>query len=147
MSIHEVFPYLCVRGAAKAIDFYVQAFGAREKFRLTEPSGRIGHAELEFGGATVMLADEFPEYGTVGPETIGGSGVTIHLHVDDADAVIASAVAGGAQVQMAAQDQFYGERSGRIRDPFGHSWNIGHSIEAMTPDEMQRRYTEMLKGA
>jgi len=147
MSIHEVFPYLCVRDAAKAIDFYVQAFGAREKFRLTEPSGRVGHAELEFGGATLMLADEFPEYGIVGPETIGGSSVTIHLHVDDADAVIASAVAAGAQVQMAPQDQFYGERSGRIRDPFGHSWNIGHSIETVTPDEMQRRYTELLKRA
>ena len=147
MSIHEVFPYLCVRGAAKAIDFYVQAFGAREKFRLTEPSGRVGHAELELGGATLMLADEFPEYGIVGPETIGGSSVTIHLHVDDADAVIASAVAAGAQVQMAPQDQFYGERSGRIRDPFGHSWNIGHSIETVTPDEMQRRYTELLKRA
>jgi len=146
MSVHEMFPYLCVRGAAKAIDFYVQAFGAREAFRLTEPSGRIGHAQLEFGGATLMLADEFPEYGIVGPETIGGSGVTIHLHVDDADAVIASAVTAGAQVQMPPQDQFYGERSGRIRDPFGHSWNIGHSIEAVTPDEMQRRYTEMLKG-
>jgi uncharacterized glyoxalase superfamily protein PhnB len=147
MSIHEVFPYLCVRGAAKAIDFYVQAFGAREKFRLTEPSGRVGHAELELGGATLMLADEFPEHGIVGPETIGGTSVTIHLHVDDADAVIASAVAAGAQVQMAPQDQFYGERSGRIRDPFGHSWNIGHSIEAVTPDEMQRRYTELLKRA
>ena len=147
MSIHEVFPYLCVRDAAKAIDFYVQAFGAREKFRLTEPSGRVGHAELEFGGATLMLADEFPEYGIVGPETIGGSSVTIHLHVDDADAVIASAVAAGAQVQMAPQDQFYGERSGRIRDPFGHSWNIGHSIETVTPDEMQRRYTALLKRA
>ena len=147
MSIHEVFPYLCVRGAAQAIDFYVQAFGAREKFRLTEPTGRVGHAELEFGGATLMLADEFPEYGIVGPETIGGSSVTIHLHVDDADAVIASAVAAGAQVQMAPQDQFYGERSGRIRDPFGHSWNIGHSIEAVTPDEMQRRYTALLKRA
>jgi uncharacterized glyoxalase superfamily protein PhnB len=147
MSIHEVFPYLCVRGAAKAIEFYVQAFGAREKFRLTEPSGRVGHAELELGGATLMLADEFPEHGIVGPETIGGTSVTIHLHVDDADAVIASAVAAGAQVQMAPQDQFYGERSGRIRDPFGHSWNIGHSIEAVTPDEMQRRYTELLKRA
>ena len=147
MSIHELFPYLCVRGAAKAIDFYVQAFGAREKFRLTEPSGRIGHAELEFGMATLMLADEFPEYGIAGPETIGGSAVTIHLHVDDADAVIARAIAAGAQVQMPPQDQFYGERSGRIRDPFGHSWNIGHSIEAVTPDEMQRRYTDLLKGS
>ncbi len=147
MSVHELFPYLCVRGAAKAIDFYVQAFGAREKFRLTEPSGRIGHAELEFGGATLMLADEFPEYGITGPETIGGSAVTIHLHVDDADAVIASAVAAGAQVQIAPQDQFYGERSGRIRDPFGHCWNIGHSIEAVAPDEMQRRYTNLLRGA
>lgn len=146
MSVHEMFPYLCVRDAARAIAFYTEAFGAREKYRLSEPGGRIGHAELDFGGATLMLADEFPEYGIVGPETIGGAGVTIHLHVDDADAIVARAVAAGAQVQIPLQDQFYGERSGRIRDPFGHSWNIGHSIESVSPEEMQRRYTQMLKG-
>jgi|SRR5436853_6589212 len=147
MSVHELFPYLHVNGAAKAIDFYVAAFGAREKFRLAEPSGRIGHAELDIGGTTLMLADEFPEYGIKGPHTIGGTAVTIHLHVDDADEVIRRAVAAGAQVESEPKDQFYGERSGRICDPFGHRWNIGHSIEDVTAEEMQRRYTAMMKNA
>ena len=146
MTIHEVFAYLTVRDAARAITFYERAFGARELFRLTEPSGRVGHAQLDFGGTTVMLADEFPEYGLKGPESLGGSTVTIHLHVDDADAVIASAVAAGATLDMAPADQFYGERSGVVRDPFGHRWNIGHHLEEVAPDEMQRRYTTMMRG-
>ena len=146
MSIHEMFPYLHVSDAAKAIDFYVAAFGAREKFRLTEPSGRIGHAELDFGGMTLMLADEFPEYGIKAPRTIGDTSVTIHLHVDDADDVVRRAVGAGAKLEMEPQDHFYGERSGSIRDPFGHRWNIGHSIEDVKPEEMQRRYDELLKG-
>lgn len=146
MSIHEVFAYLTVRDAARAIAFYEQAFGAKESFRLTEPSGRIGHAQLDFGGTTVMLADEFPEYGIRGPESLGGSGVTIHLHVDDADAMIVQAVAAGAKVEMPAADRFYGERSGAVRDPFGHRWNIGNHIEEVTPEEMQRRYTKMMEG-
>ncbi|HXF47743.1 MAG TPA: VOC family protein [Burkholderiaceae bacterium] len=145
--IHELFPYLHVAHAAAAIDFYVRAFGARGKFPLTEPSGRVGHAELEFGPVTLMLSDEYPEYGIRGPQAIGGTGVTIHLHVDDADAVIARALQEGATLEMAPQDQFYGERSGCVRDPFGHRWNIGHAIEAVTPEEMQRRYTELLKSA
>ena len=146
MTIHEVFAYLTVRDAARAITFYERAFGARELFRLTEPSGRVGHAQLDFGGTTVMLADEFPEYGLKGPESLGGSTVTIHLHVDDADAVIASAVAAGATLDMAPVDQFYGERSGVVRDPFGHRWNVGHHVEEVSPDEMQRRYTTMMRG-
>lgn len=146
MSVHELFAYLHVKNAAKAIEFYVKAFGAREKFRLTEPSGRIGHAELEFNGTTLMLSDEFPECGIRGPQTGGGTAVTIHLHVDDADEVIRRAVNAGAQVEMEPKDQFYGERSGCIRDPFGHRWNIGHSIEDVSPAEMQRRYTETIKG-
>ena len=146
MTIHEVFAYLTVRDAARAITFYERAFGARELFRLTEPSGRVGHAQLDFGGTTVMLADEFPEFGLKGPESLGGSTVTIHLHVDDADAVIASAVAAGATLDMAPADQFYGERSGVVRDPFGHRWNVGHHVEEVSPDEMQRRYTTMMRG-
>lgn len=145
--IHELFPYLHVADAAAAIDFYVRAFGVREKFRLTEPSGRIGHAELEFGPMTLMLSEEYPEYGIRGPQAIGGTPVTIHLHVDDADAMIERAVREGAALEMAPQDQFYGERSGCIRDPFGHRWNIGHSIEEVAPAEMQRRYTALLKSA
>lgn len=143
--IHEMFPYLCVSNAAAAIDFYVKAFGAREKFRLTEPSGRIGHAELDLGGMSLMLADEFPEYGIRGASTIGATPVSIHLHVDDADAMVHRATELGATVEMAPADQFYGERSGTVRDPFGHRWMIGHSIEDVAPDEMQRRYTEMLE--
>ena len=144
MTVHEMYPYLCVKNAEQAIDFYTQAFQATEKFRLTEPSGRIGHAELDFNGTTLMLSDEFPEYEIKGPHTIGGTPVTIHLHVDNADAVIRKAAELGATVDMEPQDQFYGERSGTISDPFGHRWNIGHSIEELSPDEMQKRYTKMM---
>jgi PhnB protein len=147
MTIKEPFPYLHVQDAARAIEFYTRAFGARETLRLTEPSGRIGHAELDFGGMTLMLADEFPEYGIRGPQAIGGTSITIHLHVDDADAVIRRAVEAGAAIEQEPRDQFYGERSGCLRDPFGHRWNVGHHIEAVSPDEMQRRYTALLEGA
>jgi PhnB protein len=147
MSVHELFAYLRVRNAAKAIDFYERAFGAKEKFRLTEPSGRVGHAELDFDGATLMLSDEFPEMDIRGPESVGGTTLSIHLHVDDADAVLRRAVAEGGTLVRAPQDQFYGERSGTVRDPFGHEWNVGHEIESVTPEEMQRRYTELLKRA
>lgn len=143
--IHELFPYLCVNNAPAAIEFYVTVFGAKEKFRLTEPSGRVGHAELDFNGTTLMLCDEFPECGIRSAATIGASPVTIHLHVDDADALIRSAASAGATVEREPKDEFYGERSGVIHDPFGHRWLIGHSIEAVAPDEMQRRYTELLK--
>jgi PhnB protein len=146
MRIHQLFPYLRVKNAAAALDFYQRAFGATEKFRLSEPSGRIGHAELAFAGTTVMLSDEFPEFDILGPETIGRASSSIHLHVDNADAVIAQAVAAGAVVVRPAQDQFYGERSGSVRDPFGHEWNIGHEIEQVTPEEMQRRYTRMMES-
>lgn len=144
-GIHEAFPYLRLRRAAEAIAFYVQAFGAEELFRLTEPSGRIGHAELRLGPYTLMLSDEFPEYGIGGPETIGGTSFQMHLHVDDADAAISRAVEAGATVVMKTADHFYGERSGRIRDPFGHEWSIGHEIEKVEPAEMQRRYDAMFK--
>ena len=145
MSIHEVFPYLRVRNAGAAIEFYKKAFGVTEKFRLTEPSGRIGHAELEFGGAIVMVSEEYPEYGILGPQSVGGTGSSIHLHVDDCDALIARAVEAGASLVRKPQDQFHGERSGAIRDPFGHEWLIGHEIEKLTFEEMQRRYDEMMK--
>jgi uncharacterized glyoxalase superfamily protein PhnB len=145
MAIHEMFAYLCVSDAAKAIEFYSKVFNAREKLRLTEPSGRIGHAELDFGPSTLMLADEFPEFGITAPKPGSGASVTIHLHVDNADDVITRAVEAGAILEMAPKDEFYGERSGCIRDPFGHRWNIGHQIEQVAPEEMQRRYTELLK--
>jgi uncharacterized glyoxalase superfamily protein PhnB len=146
MNVHELFAYLHVGDAARAIVFYEQAFGAREKFRLTEPSGRIGHAQLDFDGTTLMLSDEFPEFGIRGPQAIAGTSVTIHLHVDDADAAIRRAVEAGATLEREPRDQFYGERSGSVVDPFGHRWNIGHDIEQVTPEEMQRRYTAMMRG-
>jgi len=146
MSIHEVFAYLCVRDAASAIAFYTDAFGAVEKLRLTEPGGRVGHAELEFGGTIIMLSDEFPEVGVMAPDASRPSSVSIHLHVDDADAVIARAVEAGATPTAAPRDQFYGERSGVVRDPFGHRWLIGHHIEDVSADEMQRRYAEACGG-
>ncbi|WP_373046895.1 VOC family protein [Vulgatibacter sp.] len=146
MAIHELYPYLRVKNAAEAIRFYAEAFGATEKFRLTEPGGRIGHVELLLGSATLLVSDEFPEFGIRGPGPEGG-GLSIHLHVDDADAMIERAVHLGATLLRPATDHFYGERSGAIRDPFGHEWLIGHSIEEVTPEEMQRRYTAMLGGA
>ena len=145
MAVQELFAYICVKSTADAIEFYRRAFGASEKFRLTEPGGRIGHAELDFGGTTLMLCDEFPECGIRAPQPGMGTPVTIHLHVDNADAVIQQAVDVGATLEMAPSDAFYGERSGVIRDPFGHRWNIGHHIEDVSTNEMQRRYTEMLQ--
>lgn len=146
MKIHETYPYLRVKQAAKAIDYYKAAFGVTEKFRLTEPGGRIGHCELEFGAATVMLSEEYPELGALGPESIGGTSVTIHLHVDDCDAALARAVELGGTLVRPPSDAFYGERSGTVRDPFGHEWMIGHSIEEVSPEEMQRRYTALLSS-
>ena len=146
MAVHELFAYLCVRSTADAIEFYRRAFGATEKFRLTEPSGRIGHAELDFGGTTLMLCDEFPEYGIRAPQTGAGTSVTIHIHVDNADTVIQRAVDAGAKLEVPPSDAFYGERSGAVRDPFGHRWNIGHHIEDVSTDEMQRRYSELLQN-
>ena len=144
MQIREAFAYIRLRDAARAIEFYKAAFGVTEKFRLVEPSGRIGHAELDFGPAILMLSDEYPEYGIGGPETLGGTTFCMHLHVDNADASIERAVQAGATLVRPPQDQFYGERSGTIRDPFGHEWLLGHSIEEVTPEEMQARYTKMM---
>jgi len=144
--IREVFAYLRVTDTAAAIEFYARAFGSEELFRLVEPSGRIGHAELRIGPAVVMLSDEYPEMGLRGPRPGEESPSFLHLHVDDCDAVVAQAVAAGATVTMPATDQFYGERSARLRDPFGHTWLIGSENEALTPQEMQHRYTALMTG-
>ncbi len=143
MSVSELFVYLCVADASAAIEFYGRAFGATERFRLTEPSGRVGHAELQLGQQVVMLSEPFPEYGIDAPEPGRRVPAAIHLHVDDADAMAARAVEAGATVVFELQDRFYGERSGRLRDPFGYEWILGHSIEEVAPEEMQRRYTAM----
>jgi PhnB protein len=146
MAHRELFAYIAVKGAAEAMTFYASVFDAIEKFRLTEPSGRIGHAEMDFGGPTLMISDEFPEYGIAGPKPDGPTAVTLHLHVDNCDEIIARAVKAGARLERAPQDQFYGERSGSFYDPFGHRWLVGHTIEEVTPEEMQRRYTEMMNS-
>lgn len=143
-AVHEVYPYLRVKRAAEAIEFYRRAFGATELFRLTEPSGRIGHAEIKIGATTLMLSEEYPELGIVGPETLGGTTFCMHLHVDNADAWMARAVEAGGVVTRPATDAFYGERSGVVRDPYGHEWLLGHQIEEVSYDEMQRRYTELM---
>jgi len=146
MAVHHPFPYLRFRDPEAAIGFYGQAFGARERFRLTEPGGRIGHAELTFGDSILMLSAEFPEMGIVAAAD-GAAGFILHLHVDDADATVAAAVAAGAAIVRPLADQFHGERSGTIRDPFGIDWLIGHEIEALEPEEMQRRYDALFSAA
>jgi uncharacterized glyoxalase superfamily protein PhnB len=143
VAIKEIFPYLRVKNAAAAIEFYIQAFGAQEIFRLVEPNGRIGHAELSIGNATLMLSDEYPEHGLLGPQSLGGVGSSIHLHVANADAAMARAIAAGATVVHELMDQFYGERSCTIRDPFGHEWSLGHEIEKVSREEIQRRFTAL----
>ena len=143
MSEQRLFAYLRVRDAGAAIRFYESAFGARELFRLTEPGGRIGHAEVDFNGTILMLCEEFPELGIRKPDPAHGHSTTLHLHVDDADALLARAVSAGGTLERAPEDHFYGERSGTVRDPFGHRWLIGHAIETVTPEEMQRRYTAL----
>jgi PhnB protein len=145
-DIHEVYPYLRVHNTGEAIDFYARAFGATELFRLTEPSGRIGHAEIKIGPATLMLSDEYPENGIRGPRALGGTTFCMHLHVDDADAAFERAVTAGAAVIRPLQDQFYGERSGTVLDPFGHEWLLGSSIEKVSTEEMQRRYSALFEN-
>jgi PhnB protein len=139
-SIREVYPYLCVRGGAAAIDFYIRVFGAQELMRLSYPDGRIAHAELKLGPATLMLVDEHPEYGIRSPLAFGGTGMTIHLHVDDVDALTARALEAGATVLRPPTDEGHGERQARLRDPFGHEWLLGHQIEAVSSEEIQRRF-------
>ena len=145
IDIHEVYAYLRVHSTAEAIDFYSRAFDAKEIFRLTEPGGRIGHAEVRIGPTTVMLSDEYPEHGIRGPRTLGGTTFSMHLHVADVDKAFEQAVAAGASVVGPLQDQFYGERSGTVRDPFGHEWLLGGHLESLTPEEMQRRYTALFQ--
>lgn len=137
---HSVTPYLIVKGAAAAIEFYKQVFGATEIMRL--PHGdKLGHAEVMIGDSHVMLADEYPEMGTVGPLTLGGTSTGICLYVADCDSVVQRAVDAGAKLERPLQDQFYGDRSGTVIDPFGHKWTIATHIEDLSPDEICQRMT------
>jgi PhnB protein len=140
-------PYLVVRDAPAALDFYARAFGAEERLRLTDPSGRIGHAYMAVGDSAFMLADEHPEFGAVGPVALGGSPVSLHLEVADADAAAARAVAAGATLLRPVADQFHGNRSAMVADPFGHKWFLSQQTEAVGAEEMQRRYDQLTAGA
>ena len=136
-------PYLIVKEAAKAIAFYEKAFGATEIFRLAEPSGKIGHAELRIGGSRLMLAEEYPDFGALSPPSVGGSPVTLHLDVADVDAVVERATSAGATVLRPVKDEFYGHRTGMVADPFGHKWQVATEKEAVSAQEMQRRWSAM----
>jgi len=141
-----VTPYLIVRGAAAAIDFYRTAFGAAERMRMDAPGGAVGHAELLIGGSLVMLADEMPEMGWSSPAAIGGTPVSLHLYVDDVDAVVERALAAGAALSRPIADQFYGDRLGMVVDPFGHVWSISTHIEDVSPEEIRRRAEALFGG-
>ena len=134
-----VTPYLIVQGAGAAIEFYKIVFGATERLRLPTPEGRVAHAELEIGNSLLMLADECPERGAKSPQTVGGSPVSFHLYVPDADAVYAKALAAGAKPIRPVENQFYGDRTGLFADPFGHTWNVATHVEDVSPEELQKR--------
>jgi PhnB protein len=145
LGYHTVAPHLCVDGAARALDFYRKALGAQELICMKIPGGKIGHAEMQIGDSRIMLSDEFPDFGNLSPKTLGGTPVTIHLYVKDVDALASQAVAAGAKVMIPVADQFYGDRSGRIQDPFGHVWIISTHIEDVTPEEVERRTEAYMK--
>ncbi|MGZ8241558.1 MAG: VOC family protein [Methylobacter sp.] len=136
---HTATPYLVITNAAKAIEFYKQAFGATELMRLEGPGDKIVHAEIRIGDSSIMLADEYPDFNALSPQTIGGSAVSIMLYVEDVDEVVDRAVAAGARLIMPVKDQFYGDRSGKIIDPFGHHWMIATHKEDVSPEEIRQR--------
>lgn len=141
---HTVTPYLCVRDAEKALEFYKKAFGAIEIVRMADPSnGKIGHAEIKIGNSMIMLADEFPEMGFKSPQMFGGSPVSIHLYVEDVDALARKAIKAGAKVIREVKDQFYGDRNGAVEDPFGQTWYMSTHIEDVTPEEIEKRLKAM----
>ncbi len=139
----QLTPYLIVDGAHDAIDFYTEVLGASERLRLPGPNGTVGHAELQIGSALVMIADEFPDMGAVGPKTVGGSPVVLNLYVEDVDDVFSRAVAGGAKALSEPADQFYGDRAGQFEDPWGHKWSVATHVEDVSPDEIARRAAAM----
>jgi PhnB protein len=142
---HSVTPYLIVKGADRAIEFYKKVFGASQRMRMDGPNGTVGHAEIEIDGSAIMLADEFPDMGYRSPQSIGGTGVSLHLYVKDVDACFNRAVASGAKALRPVQDQFYGDRSGTVEDPFGHVWTISTHKEDVSPDELRKREEAAMK--
>ena len=144
-SFHTVTPYLTIKGAADAIGFYEDAFGAREIFRWADPDGRVRHAEVVIGDSPVMLTDEAPEFGMSGPQSLCGSPVHIFLYVEDADAVFDQAISAGATELMPVEDSSDGDRRGGVTDPFGHVWYIGTHVEDISREELQKRYDDMAR--
>ena len=140
---HDITPYLIVRNAVVAIDFYKKALNAVELMRFPGPGGKIMHAEVKIGDSPVMLAEEMPEEGYVGPQTLGGVGVSMMLYVEDVDTRFAQAIAAGATIKRPVQDQFYGDRTGTLVDPFGHVWSIGTHKEDVSTEELQRRMAKL----
>jgi len=136
---HSVTPYLSISGAAAAIDFYKKAFGAVELFRMEQPDGRIGHAEIKIGDSPIMLADEYPEMNSIGPKTLGGTSVSLLVYVKDVDTVFKTAIEAGAQERGPVENKFYGDRMGSLIDPFGHIWHVGTHVEDVSPEEMEKR--------
>jgi PhnB protein len=143
---HSVTPYLYVDGAAAAIDWYVRVLGASEIMRMPSPGGRVGHAEIRIGDSVVMLADEHPEMGAKAPKAYGGSPIGLFVYCEDVDATFARAIAAGAEATRPVEDQFYGDRMGGIRDPFGFSWYLATHVEDVPPEEMKRRMEKMGGG-
>ena len=142
-GMRSVTPHLVCAGAAEAIEFYKKAFGAVEVARLPGSGGKLMHAQIRIGDSAVMLVDEMPEWGALGPKSLKGSPVTIHLYVDDADAFIARAVKAGATVTMPVDDMFWGDRYGKLEDPFGHHWSVGTHVRDVSMDEMQQAMRQM----
>ena len=140
-------PYLIVKGAAEAIEFYKRAFGATELMRMADAQGHVGHAEIKIGDSVIMLADEHPAMGYRGPRSLGGSSVSILLYLPEVDQVFERALKAGARAQRPVRDQFYGDRSGTLEDPFGHVWTVATHIEDVSPEEMKRRAEAAMKSA
>ena len=144
---HTVTPYLIVNDAARALEFYRQAFGATETYRMTDPNGRVGHAEIKLGDSHIMLADEHPEIGARSPQAFGGSPISLLIYVEDVDALVNQAVQAGAKLTRPVADQFYGDRTGGLEDPFGHVWYIATHVEDVAPEELERRAAAQHGGA
>jgi PhnB protein len=135
---HSITPHLVVRNADQAIEFYKRAFDAKELYRMPTPDGKVMHAEIKIGNSMLMLVDEFPQWNCMGPQSLGGSSVTIHLYVEDADALFVQAREAGAAVKMPIEDTFWGDRFGKVTDPFGHDWSIATRKRDLTPEEIQK---------
>jgi len=142
-GMHSVTPHLVCAGAAEAIEFYKKAFGAKEEGRLPGADGKIMHAVIRIGDSAIMLVDEMPQWGALGPKALKGTPVTIHLYVEDADAFVARAVQAGAKVTMPLDDMFWGDRYGKLEDPFGHHWSVGTHKRDVTREEMQQAMKSM----